>query len=199
MMTALLLALVVPCVNAQVYVGDILCEGDTVVRPADFDTLNATALGVVFYVDDSGQHGWAVALEDEGLFAWGGEGSDTQLDNYTRRGSATDDLDGFNNTKTLLEDENDHPACVAVDFNGGWYLPASGQLKRLYKELYDVNATLEKVGSIVKPIGVTYWSSTEYSERDAWYLSTIGGLDYTSHGYSDNKNGKRLVRGVRDF
>ena len=70
MMVALLMALVVPCVNAQVNVGDILCKGDTIVSPADYDTLNATAIGVVFYVDDSGEHGWAVALEDAGSFAW---------------------------------------------------------------------------------------------------------------------------------
>ena len=115
MMTALLMALLVPCVNAQdtqddqkvknshVQVGYILCEGDTIVSPADFDSLNIKPLGVVFYVKDSGQHGWVVSLEDEGHFPWGGYGVDTKLDNYSRRGSAADDIDGYNNTKTILE------------------------------------------------------------------------------------------------
>ena len=200
MMTALLLAMLVPCVNAQVNVGDILCVGDTVVRLADYDTLSPKAVGVVFYVDDSGEHGWVVALQDEGLFKWGGYGDDTKLDNFKSRGKAAKDIDGYNNTKAILELDKEYPAFSAVDFENGWYLPAAGQLKCLYKSLYDVNSSLEKVGGfIVKPIGVTYWSSTEYSDIDAWYLITIGGLEYTSNGYNDHKDGVRLVRSVRDF
>lgn len=200
MMTALLMAWMVPFVNAQVRVGDILCEDNKVVKLADYDSLSAPAVGVVFYVDDSGKHGWVVALDNSGTLSWGGYGDDTKLENYSRRGSAADDLDGFNNTKTILELDKEYPAFNALDFEKGWYLPAAGQLKQLYNELDDVNATLEKVGtSLVKPIGVTYWSSTEYSGRDAWYLTTIGGLEHTSNGYNDNKSGTRLVRGVKNF
>jgi hypothetical protein len=200
LMTALFMALVVPFVNAQVKVGDILCEDNKVVSLDDFDSSNATAIGVVFYVDDSGEHGCAVDLQDEGLFAWGGYGADTQLENYSRRGSAADDMDGKNNTKTILELKKNYPAFKAVNFSKGWYLPAAGQLKQLYKNLDDVNPSLEKVGDqIVRAIGITYWSSTEYSDIDAWYLSTIGGLDHTSNGYNDNKSGTRLVRSVIDF
>ena len=200
MLTALLMALMVPCVNAQVNVGDILCEGDTIVSPDDFDTVNFKAVGVVFFVNDSGEHGWVIALEDDGLFTWGGYGDDTELDNYTSRRSAANDTAGFNNTKAILELGKDYPAFNAVDFENGWYLPAAGQLKRLYKNLKDVNASIEKAnGLIVKPIGLTYWSSTEYSDIDAWYLITIGGLEYTSDGYNDHKDGVRLVRSVRDF
>lgn len=200
LMTALLMALVVPFVNAQVKVGDILCEDNKVVSLDDFDSSNATAIGVVFYVDDSGEHGCAVDLQDEGLFTWGGYGADTQLENYSRRGSAADDMDGKNNTKTIIESKKNYPAFKAVNFSKGWYLPAAGQLKQLYKNLDDVNPSLEKVGDqIVRAIGITYWSSTEYSDIDAWYLSTIGGLDHTSNGYNDNKSGTRLVRSVIDF
>lgn len=69
MMTALLMAMA-PCVNAQIEVGYILCEGDTLVSPSDFDSLNLAPLGVVFYVDNSGEHGCVVALQDDGLFSW---------------------------------------------------------------------------------------------------------------------------------
>ena len=200
LMTALLIALVVPCVNAQVNVGDILCKGDTIVSPADFDSLGAAPIGVVFYVDDSGEHGWVVAMQDDGLFTWGGYGDDTELKNYSCRSKASDDIDGYANTETILGYDKEYPAFNAVDFKNGWYVPAAGQLKRLYKNLKDVNSSLEQVGGfIVKPIGVTYWSSTEYSDIDAWYLSTIGGIDYSSDGYNDHKNGFRLVRSVRNF
>lgn len=200
MMTALLMVLGVTFVNAQIQVGDILCKGDTIVRADDYESMNVVALGVVFYVDDSGEHGWVVALEDDGLFTWGGYGQDTELENYSSRGSAADDIDGFTNTKTILELNKNYPAFSAVDFKKGWYLPAAGQLKKLYKNLDDVNPIIEKVGGqIVKPIGVTYWSSTEYSDREAWYLTTIGGLEHTSNGYNDSKGGVRLVRSVRSF
>ena len=116
MLTALLMALMVPCVNAQVNVGDILCEGDTIVSPDDFDTVNFKAVGVVFFVNDSGEHGWVIALEDEGLFTWGGYGDDTELDNYTSRRSAANDTAGYNNTKAILELGKDYPAFNAVDF-----------------------------------------------------------------------------------
>ena len=200
MMMALLMALVVPCVNAQVQVGDILCKGNKVVKPADYDAKNHTAIGVVFYVDDSGEHGTAVALENEGLFAWGGCGVDTDLDNYSNRGSAARDIDGFNNTKTILEKGKDYPAFAAVDFENGWYLPAAGQLKCLFKNLKDVDKSIDKVGGkSFRHMGLNYWSSTEYSEIEAWYLTTIGGLEHASDGYNDNKNGLRLVRSVKDF
>ena len=200
MMTALLMAFVVPFVSAQVQVGYILCEGDTLVSPEDYDSLKIAAKGVVFYVDESGEHGWIVALQNNGLLPWGGYGDDTKLENYSSRGQAADDIDGFNNTKTILELEKEYPAFAAIDFENGWYLPAAGQLKRLYKNMKDVNASIEQVGGdIVKPIGVPYWSSTEYSEFDAWYLTTIGGLEHTSNGYNDNKKAPRLVRSVIDF
>ena len=200
MMAALLMALVVPCVNAQVKVGDILCEGDTLVRPADYDSLNLKAIGVVFYVDDSNEHGWAVALEDVGSLAWGGYGDDTDLENFSTRGSASRDVDGYNNTKTIRENGKHHPAFQAVDFEHGWYVPAMGQLKRLYKNLKEINPILTQVGgSIIPRIGWNYWSSTEYSELNAWYLTTIGGAEHTSDGYNDNKAAPRIVRSVRDF
>ena len=93
-----------------------------------------------------------------------------------------------------------YPAFDAVDFQNGWYLPAAGQLYHLYKNLKDVNSSLVKVkAEMVKPYGVTYWSSTEYSDIDAWYLTTIGGLEHSSDGYYDHKNGIRIVRSVKDF
>ena len=200
MMTAFLMAGVMPFVNAQVNVGDILCEGNKVVNPQDYDSKTGDAIVVVFYVDDSGEHGCAVALQDEGLFTWGGYGEDTDLENYSRRGSAADDIDGMNNTKTILELKKSYPAFDAVSYLKGWYLPAAGQWKKLYKNLDEVNPVLEKIGApIVREIGITYWSSTEYSDIDAWYVSTIGGLDHTSNGYNDNKNGTRLVRSIKDF
>ena len=196
MITALLIAVAVPFAKAQnIFVGDILCENDTIVRPADYDSTNLKAIGVVFYVDDSSEHGWVVSLQNDGFYKWGGYGVDTELDNFTRRGSASDDLDGLNNTKTLLEvDTIAYPAFEGVDFQGGWYVPAAGQLKILYKNLKDVDESIAKVGGdVIRHIGLTYWSSTEYSDINAWYMISIGGLEHTSDGYNDHKAAHRFM------
>ena len=201
MMMALLMALVVPCVNAQVQVGDILCKGNKVVKPADYDAKNHTAIGVVFYVDDSGEHGTAVALENDGLFAWGGCGVDTDLDNYSNRGSAARDIDGFNNTNTILEKGKDYPAFAAVDFENGWYLPAIGQLKRLYSKLDKVDESLSAVGGT--PFSNNgeweYWSSTENYICNAWFIDSFGKLHYKDYSFNGNKDDRRFVRAVRNF
>ena len=81
LMAALLIVAAVPFVNAQVHVGDILCEGDRVVSLSDYDSANDAAIGVVFYVDETGQHGWAVSLDNVGQCSWGNYDEDTKLDN----------------------------------------------------------------------------------------------------------------------
>ena len=50
----------------RVHVGDIYCTDNTTVSPENFATSGKTALGVVFFVDNSQQHGWALALNDAG-------------------------------------------------------------------------------------------------------------------------------------
>ena len=195
---ALLLCVAMPTLNAQVHVGDILCEGNAIVSPANYPSSGATAIGVVFYVDNTGQHGWAIALEDAGSFRWGCMGYDI-LPHYGNRRQALYDLDGYENTRIVRENCTDAPAFYAVDFENGWYVPAFGQLNYLYGNLVEVNASLKVVGGNVFPISSwTYWSSTETNSYDAWYLSSSGEFANDSYyGYSNNNS--RLVRAARNF
>ena len=65
---AVVLVVGVNCTKAQeAYVGDYVVNG-----------INS---GVVFYVDSTGQHGWAVALRDYDCSNWGKWGEDTPLPN----------------------------------------------------------------------------------------------------------------------
>ena len=91
MMATLLMALSASFVNAQVHVGDILCEGDRVVSPA---LAGSEAMAVVFYVDASGQHGWAVDLRDNGELAWGPNCYNSPLRDRTKTATAVADIDG---------------------------------------------------------------------------------------------------------
>lgn len=203
LMLALLLTAAVPTLTAQVHVGDILCEGNAIISPANYPSSGATAIGVVFYVDNTGQHGWAVALQDAGNYSWGSGGSDTPIPNYGEIRQAICDLDGFTNTRVVREHNNSHPAFYAVDFENGWYVPACGQLNYLYGNLVEVNRTLLVVGGQVIPVSSwTYWSSTERSDWHAWYLNSSGGFDYGwgNTGYNHiTKNNGRSVRAARNF
>lgn len=192
---ALLLTSAVPTLTAQVaHVGDILCEGNAIISPANYPSSGATAIGVVFYVDNTGQHGWAVALQDAGEYTWGCNYSDTPLPNYTNKRQAVYDLDGYENTRIVRENCTGSPAFYAVDFENGWYVPAIGQLNYLYGNLVEVNASLQVAGGSVFPATEwNYWSSTEYSSGLAWCLHSSGEL-FDSHKYNSWR-----VRGVRAF
>lgn len=200
---ALFLTIAVPFVNAQVRVGDILCDDNSVVSSSSFVSSAHTAIGVVFHVDATGKHGWAVGLEDIGEYAWGPNSKDTPLRNYQSKQAAASDLDGYANTKKILHHGFDieFPAFDSLDFNNGWYLPAIGQLKRLYKNIDKVNSSLEDVGGT--PFSTTeeweYWSSTEFSVCNAWNIDSFGELHCKDYSFNGNKDEKRLIRGVRNF
>ncbi len=190
---ALLLTVAMPCAKAQMaHIGDILCEGDLIVSPANYNANTHTAIGVVFYVDNTGQHGWAIALEDAGGYAWGD--NDTPLTNYTGKRQAIYDLDGFENTRIVRQNSTNHPAFYAVDFENGWYVPAIGQLNYLYGNLSVVNASLQMAEGTTFGSNLWYFlSSTEIGYASAWSLRSDGEL----FGYQKREVSR--VRGVRNF
>ena len=200
MIASLLVILSASFVNAQVKVGDILCEGNRVVSPS---LAGSEAIAVVFYVDASGQHGWAVALHDSGNYAWGPNCYNTPLRDCTQRSNAAADLNGYKNTGIILEYRSDYPAFNALDYENGWYLPAIGQLKRLYSKLDKVNESLSAVGGDVFPLDSDpnweCWSSTEYNVVSAWFMNASGVLCYKDTTYNGTKDSRRVVRGVINF
>ena len=207
---ALLTWAVVPSLNAQMaHIGDILCEGDLIVSPANYSANTHTAIGVVFYVDQTGQHGWAIALEDAGSYSWGN--GDTPLINYSGgMRQIIYDMDGYENTRIVREHSTDHPAFYAVDFENGWYVPAIGQLNYLYGNLMEVNTTLSVLGGVPFSTNESweYWSSTEYDGSNAWNFKSSGDMgDSIYHsviggGWSEfyvHKWDSRRVRAARNF
>lgn len=204
---ALLMTVAAPYAKSQVaHVGDILCEGNAIVSPANYPSSGATAIGVVFYVDNTGQHGWAVALEDAGCYHWGGDGYDTPLPNYYDNRQAVYDLNGYENTRIVREHSTDHPAFYAVDFENGWYVPAIGQLNYLYGNLVEVNKTLQKIsGTEFSVLGWEYYSSTEYNSHFVWIVSSSGelfhsgGWNYGNGQTNKRSNPAKPVRAVRNF
>ena len=186
----------------EVAIGDIVCTDGTVVKPADWPC-GRTAKGIVFYVDDTGQHGWMVHLQNQatGGIKWSTEYQDIpSLTNYTTVRTAITDFDGYGNTQKIRNFGNasKYPAAWAVDFTNGWYLPAMGQLNILYGNLVEVNAGLAAVGGTLFEMNASwwYWSSSEYSSLNAWLQHYSGNVDY--YGKDSNSTSYR-VRSVSAF
>lgn len=185
-----------------VAIGDILCTDNSIVKPSAWPVPGKTAKGIVFYVDNTGSHGWAVHLQDQGTSVqWTPSGQYTDistLTNYTNARNAITDLNGYTNTQRIRAAGNSttYPAAWAVDFANGWYLPAAGQLSLLFSEIVTINASLQTVGGTPFPMDSSgwYWSSTEYGQNYAWHVTNGGGV-YNIYSKSSNFR----VRSVRAF
>lgn len=157
--------------------------------------------GVIFYVDRSGQHGMICAMESppgygqwsnltvligqDGESDWNGQGNSNAIISQSGHvNSAAKDCDDYTNS--------DFGTGVFTD----WYLPAIGQLLKLYVAFYEVNKVVEGDGNPATfPVYKTvYWTSTEQGENYAYYLDFING----NSGYSGKYN-FMAVRAIRSF
>ena len=191
----------------RVHVGDIYCTDNTTVSPDDFATSGKTALGVVFFVDNSQQHGWAVALNDASSesMTWGDGGSLCYLNSYNNNpqlvngdtiGSAR--CDSIVRTAQRLNwDLADYATTVnaAMQCGAGWYLPSMGQLSVLYGSMPEINTALDAIAGSSKMNGLQYWSCTEenYGVISAWLLN------YDGAAIATPKATTAKVRAIRNF
>lgn len=193
-------------------IGDILCTDNSIVKAANWPVAGKTPMGVVFYVDNTKQHGWAVALKEFSSVRWGPHSSYNQysssddvpgITNYTNARDAIGDENGLANTNAIRTKYGsnfsncqaayncyyyNHSTGTAGSTHLGWYLPAAGQLRKLFSELPTINATLTRLGSAAQQFtGWWYWSSSEYSNDDAWYVDGNGNVNRNlkSCNYSD--------------
>ena len=147
--------------------------------------------GVVFYVDETGEHGLIVSLTDISTSApWGQYGTTT---------GATSTWDGNANSQIIDDGAMAGDAVLlAQAHNGGsnndWYLPAIDELNLLYNARFRVNKALSTIAGATELGQNYYWSSTEYSSFSAWaYLFTSG------DSYGSDKSSTYYVRAVRAF
>ena len=81
-----------------------------------------------------------------------------------------------------------------ISLSDGWYIPSMGEMLFIFTHRKEVNAALEKAGG--QPIADDwYWTSTEYSATDAWYLNLNDGTMY----YNPKAAGAFRVRPVPAF
>lgn len=187
--------------HLPVRVGDIMCADGTIVHPEEWVGHDCNPMAVVFYVDQTGEHGWAVHITEQSTSCiWSTQVSDVDsLVNYLTSRQVLRDTAGYRNTRVLRTTgtETTYPAAYLVDIADGWYLPTCGQLRVLYAALNTVNASLSLVGGTA--VGSTsssnwrYWASNEFDEGFAWSVASNGFLSYPQ------KSLAHRVRAVRSF
>ena len=182
--------------------GDILCTDGSIVKPNEWPVAGKTAKGIVFYVDNTDAHGWAVSLSSSGSLQWGTT-TDAYGPTYSAWRDAIRDMAGSANTQRIKSTttSSSHPAAWNPNFSQGWYLPSIGQLNVLFGELVAVNASLNLNGvggtQITDTAGATatygnvyLWSSTEKSASHAYALEVqdgqIGGISKSASSQTNS-------------
>ena len=62
---------------------------------------------------------------------------------------------------------------------GKWWLPSLGELMMIYANMRKINYALSLINGATQLAETWYWSSTESSAANAWYLGLISGSAYT--------------------
>ena len=153
--------------------------------------------GIIFYLDESGEQGLVVSLQDQSDFAtWCSNAEEID-------GADGESLgDGAQNTSDIISacDESNTAAarCDNLNSNGfaDWYLPSIGELEEIANNIAVINAALEENGGTSIALE-TYWSSTELNfgnvssaQTYSFEFDVAGGL---------TKFGSAYVRAVRAF
>ena len=190
-----------------VSVGDIMCVQGTdtlFVHPQDY---TGGAIGVVYYVDETGQHGWVLhpQIQAHQIYwshtfelPWGLTGWQSIRD-------AIYELDGYDNTGFMRAvSQNDHsryPGAWAVDYEHGWYWPALGQLNILYGNALIVNNSLKQIGGVLLKGPWVYWSSSTYGfDNDcALYHASSGAMGAVVKTRDTMPQAPMDVRSIRNF
>ena len=192
-----------------VNIGDILCTDGSTVRPDEYASSGKTAQGIVFYVDNTGQQGWAVNLHTDAVdtdwvteahYSDGYDIPDLPNCEYSRQ--ALYDMNGYLNTAIIRATHGPdwYPAAWAVDFDNGWYLPAAGQMRWLLAYVNEINASLAIVNGspFVLPYPDWHWTSTEYGHMHAVIVSRLGSVsNYMKWNYYNTYT--IGVRAIKDF
>jgi hypothetical protein len=159
--------------------------------------------GIVFWVDETGEHGLVCAKQDqyEGIRWHAGTPGDTQA-----KGDGP--FSGIANTAIIIavhaaigDDGSTYAARICNELQiteggktyGDWYLPSKEELNLMYlnKETIDSTATANGGSPFARP---SYWSSTERDGSYVWFHSFDEGVqDYLTKIYMLG------VRAIRAF
>jgi hypothetical protein len=147
--------------------------------------------GIVFYVDESGEHGLVAAMEDlEVYYEWGCSGIGIDGADGTSIGT------GYQNTLDIVDGCSETPIAaseaLAYESEGysDWYLPSIDELNEMYNTIGNGGPE----GNIGGFDSGWYWSSSESTNYSAWGV----GFDPGPAG-GTGKDATGRVRVIRAF
>jgi len=150
--------------------------------------------GIVFYVDETGEHGLVAAMEDiEGTYEWGCYETDLAGADGQAIGA------GYQNTIDIVSGCSETPIAaseaLAYESEGysDWYLPSKDELYEMYNTIG--NEGLEgNIGGFDTSDLPYYWSSSENVNNLAWNVNFNDGYSYFSYKFYSDR-----VRVIRAF
>ena len=158
--------------------------------------------GIIFYIDNTGLHGFAAAQSDQSTSAeWGC---------YQTTISGADGIEIGTGAQNTIDIENgcttdgtaaDICANLTLNGNSDWFLPSRDELNEMYINKSAINATALLIGGSSFE-ETEYWSSSESTEESgngeilAWLQNFSDG---TGNYYYTDKYINCSVRAVRAF
>jgi len=150
--------------------------------------------GIIFYVDDSGQHGLVAAAADYGLgitMKW------INNSNINTNAVRSGIYGGQTNTELIIDKQGNgtYAAFAAAQFNGGdygdWYLPSKTELYMMYQ----VKNSIGMSGNTN-----SYWSSTEIPANSGFVSETASFVNFSTGAQTPaSKSNTYRVRAIRRF
>ena len=143
-------------VSGSVHVGDVI-------------TFANNSKGVVFYINPDRTGGWVVRSTDNTQTTpwWSTSGPNVEcITDVTDIKELLKDVNGYDHTAQIRSSYGTTGSYAAsnsiIDFSNGWYIPAAGQLRKLYSMV----SVLENMGIPAADFTKLdtlkdYWSSTE--------------------------------------
>ena len=145
--------------------------------------------GIVFYIDETGQHGLVAAIEDlEGTYEWGCY--ETSLSGADGQAIGT----GYQNTLDIVAGCSDVNIAAFNALNSttegytDWYLPSKDELLEMYSTIGNGSPEGD-IGGFV----YYYWSSSENDNYSAWQVNFYNG-DSNSNSPKVNNYRVRVIR-----
>ena len=181
------------------------CDGNELTQ---YQVGDLTEGGIVFYVDETGQHGLVAALEDltEGATDPYGLGYGYEWGCYFENVSGADGAaigTGYQNTMDIVnqgcatENGGITAAQAALDAEindySDWFLPSNDELNEMYNTI-GPGGLGSNIGGFGNSNDSYYWSSSEINNMTAW------SIDFGNGGTGDDdKVNPSRVRVIRAF
>ena len=169
---------------------------DSVNAPPMYHVGDYAEGGIIFYLDETGEHGLVAAMEDLGQFEWGCYGTDINGNNSSVSPELVGIGTGLQNTLDIVSGCSETPIAaseaLAYESEGysDWCLPSSYELYEMY---YSIGQGSQN-GNLGGFYNSDYWSSSEDNPNGAWSFNFAS----EQHWHSVKSN-PFFVRPIRSF